>query len=230
MKRFFVLTRSFASSLFVAILLALVITPAAQAQNGSLKIRTIDVQYTGPETISRDRILAQMRTKVGDNYSDAIVEQDTRNLYSTGRVQNVRIFGQPAGDGVRVIVAIQTRGVINEIVINGSTKFSAKALKKAVGVKLNGPLDEDALGKGKQEILDMYRAKGFNDVDVQYHVENQQGRALSRVIYDINEGEKGAISRVHFEGNAHISEGKLRKQMKTKGKTLISFLDKSGRL
>src|SRR3954454_25076969 len=150
MKRFFALTRSFASSLFLAILLALVIAPAAaQAQNGTLKIRSIDVQYTGPETISRDRILAQMRTKVGDSYSDAIVEQDIRNLYSTGRVQNVRIFGQPYGDGVRVIVAIQTRGVVNEIVINGSTVFGEKILKKKVGVKLNGPLDEDALGKGK---------------------------------------------------------------------------------
>ncbi|MFL6531043.1 MAG: outer membrane protein assembly factor BamA [Chthoniobacterales bacterium] len=230
MKRFFDLSRSLASTVFVAIQLALVIAPSAHAQQGSMKIHSIDVQYTGPETISRDRILAQMRTKVGDNYSDAIVEQDIRNLYGTGRVQNVRIFGQPQGDGVKVIVAIQTRGVVNEIVINGSTVFNAKTLKKNVGVKLNGPLDEDALGKGKQAIIDLYRGKGYNDVDVQYRVENEQGRAVSHVIYTITEGEKGAISRVHFEGNAHISDYKLRKQMKTKSKTLISFLDKSGRL
>lgn len=231
MKRFFDLSRSLASTLCVAILLALVIMPAAHAQQGgTLKIHSIDVQYTGPETISRDRILAQMRTKVGDTYSDAIVEQDIRNLYGTGRVQNVRIFGQPQGDGVKVIVAVQTRGVVNEIVINGSTVFNAKTLKKKVGVKLNGVLDEDALGKGKQEIIDLYRGKGYNDIDVQYHVENEQGRAVSHVIYTITEGERGSISRVHFEGNAHISDYKLRKQMKTKSKTLISFLDKSGRL
>src|SRR4051812_32949743 len=58
-KRFFDRSRSLASTLFVAILLALVITPAAHAQQGTLRIRSIDVQYTGPETISRERILAQ---------------------------------------------------------------------------------------------------------------------------------------------------------------------------
>ena len=51
-----------------------------------MRIRSIDVQYSGPETLSRDRILAQMRTKVGDTYSDAIVEQDIRNLYNTGGI------------------------------------------------------------------------------------------------------------------------------------------------
>ena len=36
----------------------------------------------------------------------------------------------------------------------------------------------------------------------------------------INEGEKGAISAIRFEGNTHFSDCTLRKQMKTKGKTL----------
>jgi outer membrane protein insertion porin family len=49
-------------------------------------------------------------------------------------------------------------------------------------------------------------------------------------VFNVHEGVKGAISRIHFEGNAHFSERVLRKQMKTRGKTLISFVDKSGRL
>jgi outer membrane protein insertion porin family len=38
------------------------------------------------------------------------------------------------------------------------------------------------------------------------------------------------VSRIRFEGNTHFSQRTLRKQMKTKGKTLISIFDKSGRL
>ncbi len=41
------------------------------------------------------------------------------------------------------------------------------------------------------------------------------------MIFTINEGEKGAISAVRFEGNTMFSDRILRKQMKTKGKTLI---------
>src|SRR5207253_9967906 len=41
---------------------------------------------------------------------------------------------------------------------------------------------------------------------------------------------EGAVGRIRSEGNRHFSEGVLRKQMKTRGKTLLYFLDKSGRL
>lgn len=227
MKNFVGLTRALALSLVFALLLS----PAARAQESrGVRIHSIEVQYTGPETISRERILAQIRTKVGQIYSDTVVEQDIRALYSTGQLQNVRIFGEPQGDEVKVIVAVQTRAVVNEIEIDGATKMSAKALRKMIKLKVNAPLNEDALGTARQDIIDAYRAKGFNDIDVQYRVDSNQARGTSRVVLTINEGEKGAISRIHFEGNTAFSDRVLRKQMKTKPKTLISFLDKSGRL
>ena len=50
------------------------------------------------------------------------------------------------------------------------------------------------------------------------------------MVYTINEGVKAAVSDVQFEGNKAFSDRVLRKQMKTKRKSLIAFLDKSGRL
>ena len=171
-----------------------------------------------------------MRTAVGKEYSDPVVEQDIRALYATGKVQNVRIFGQPDGDGVRVIVALQTRANVNEIEIDGATRISAKALRKIIKLKINSPLNEDTLGTARQDIISAYRAKGYNDVDVQYKMDVNAARGTSRVVFTINEGAKGAISAIRFEGNRAFSDSTLRKQMKTKSKTLISFLDKSGRL
>src|SRR5437879_1809837 len=55
-------------------------------------VRSIDVQYSGPATVSKERILAQIRTAVGQPYSDSTVEDDIRSLYKTGTIQNVRIF------------------------------------------------------------------------------------------------------------------------------------------
>ena len=175
--------------------------------------------------------MAQMRTKVGRPYSELVAEDDIRTVYATGQVQNVRIFGQPFGDGVRVIVAIQTRTMLNEIQIDGATRIKPKKLRKDLGVKLNTPLKEEDLEKGREKIIDIYRSHGFNDIDVQFRVEPIDAtRGTSRVIYTISEGTKGAISRILFEGNTHFSQQTLRKQMKTKGKTIISVFDKSGRL
>ena len=221
-------------SVFFAATIALIAraqAPQDVARQGPPIVRSIDVQYTGPATISRERILAQMRTKIGLPYSDTVAEEDIRAIYNTGQVQNVRIFGQPEGDGVKVIVAVQTRTMLNEIQIDGATRISPKKLRKNLGVKLNTPLREEDLEKGRQKIMETYQAHGFNDVEVTFRVEAIDAiRGTSRAVYTVNEGIKGSVSTVRFEGNTHFSDRVLRKQMKTRQKTLFSFVDKSGRL
>src|SRR6266550_406539 len=214
----------------LAFLCALLSAGSAQAQGPPI-IRSIDVQYTGPGTVSKERILAQMRTKVGQPYSDQVVEQDIEALYKTGSILNVRIFAQPEGDGVKVIVAVQTRSIVREIEINGAERIKAKRLRKEIKVKLNQSVNEEQLEEARQKIIEIYQAKGFTDIDVKFRVDAiDEKRGTSRVVYTINEGVKGAVRRIRFEGNEHFSERVLRKQMKTKGKTLISLFDKSGRL
>jgi len=218
-------------AMFFVTCAALFAPASAHAQQGPPIIRSIDVQYSGPATVSKERILAQIRTAVGQPYSDSTVEDDIRNLYKTGVIQNVRIFAQPEGDGVKVIVAVQTRQVLRELVIDGAHRVKAKKLRKEIGVKLNAPVNEDDLQKGRQKIIDSYQSKGFTDIAVDFRVEPiDESRGTARVIYTVNEGVKGAVRRIRFEGNEHFNERILRKQMKTRGKTMFSFIDKSGRL
>jgi outer membrane protein insertion porin family len=216
-------------SLFLVLLLIELGSVSAHAQAGAT-VRSIEVQYAGPKTVSREKILSQMRTAVGQPYSDAMVEQDIRNLYKTGDLQNVRIFGQPEGDGVKVVVVVQTRSIVREIEIAGASRFSAKKVRGEVKLKLNTPVSEGALEEGRQKIIELYQRHGYNDATVQYRLVTDESRGTSRVVYTINEGEKGAVSAVRFEGNTAFSDRTLRKQMKTKAKSIIYFLDKSGRL
>jgi outer membrane protein insertion porin family len=198
---------------------------------GPPTIRSIDVEYTGPASISKQRILAQMRTKVGQLYSNEIVEEDIKALYKTGYVRNVRIFAQPLGDGVKVIVAIQTQSIVREIEINGAERIKPKRLRKEIKVRLNQAVNEQALEEARQKIIEIYQGKGFNDVSVEFRVDPiDEKRGTARVVFTVTEGVKGAISQIRFEGNAHISQAALRKQMKTRGRTLIYFMDKTGRL
>jgi outer membrane protein insertion porin family len=199
-------------------------------QQGPPIVRAIDVEYTGPGTVSKERILAQMRTRVGQPYSNEVVEQDIAALYKTGSVQNVRIFAQPQGDGLKVIVAVQTRLIMREIVIDGAEHVKAQRLRKEIKLKLNQPVNEQQLEEARQKIIEVYQGRGFTDVNVEFRVEPiDERRGTARVVYTVSEGIKGAVSRIDFEGNTHFSDKVLRKQMKTRGKTIISFVDKSGR-
>src|SRR6266496_3688395 len=204
---------------------------APQASPGAPVIRSIEVEYTGPETVSKERILAQMRMKVGQPFSSAMVEQDVEALYKSGVVLNVRIFAEPEGDGVKVIVRVQTRSIVREIVIDGAERIKAKRLRKEIKLRLNQPIKEEQLEEARQKIIEVYQAHGFTDVNVQFRVDPiDERRGTARVVFTVNEGAKGAVSQIRFEGNLHFSDWRLRKEMKTKRKTIVSFIDKSGRL
>src|SRR5213593_2771848 len=224
------------SATWVAFICALLGTPLAWSQAPQAPpprpiIREIDVEYSGPPTVSKERILAQMRTKVGQPFNDATVEQDVETLYKSGAVQNVRIFGQPQADGVKVIVQVQTRLLAREIVIEGAERIKAQKLRKEIKLKLNQPIREEQLEEAREKIIEIYQSHGFTDVSVQFRVDPiDEKKGTARVVYTVNEGVKGAVKQVSFEGNAHFSDWRLRKEMKTKRKTIVSFLDKSGRL
>ena len=74
-------------------------------------VRQIEIQYVGRATVTRERILAQMRTSVGQPFNQTAVEEDIRNLIATGEITNARIFSEPVSDGVKVIVIVATRAV-----------------------------------------------------------------------------------------------------------------------
>ena len=115
------------AAVFLLFSLAPALPPAASAQGvDGVTITSIDVRYVGPETVSKDRVLANMRTKVGAPYSETTVEDDIRALYDTGKIQNVRIFGEPRGNGVHVQVILATRALVTEIEIDGAQSFKAE--------------------------------------------------------------------------------------------------------
>src|SRR5215468_1781784 len=236
MQRFCGWVRPPPIAIWVASLCTLFTAVIARAQAppsppGPPVIRAMEVEYTGPATISKERILAQMRTKVGQVYSNEIVEEDIKALYKTGYIQNVRIFAQPEGDGVKVIVAVQTRAIVREIEITGAERVKPKRLRKEIKVQLNHAVDEQALEESREKMIEIYQAHGFNDVSIEFRVDPiDEKRGTARVTFTVTEGARGAIKQVQFEGNAHISAGTLRKQMKTRGRTLIYFMDKTGRL
>ena len=207
------------------------LSPGARAQGvEGVVINSIDVRYVGPETVSKDRVLANMRTKVGAPYSEATVEDDIRALYDTGKIQNVRIFGEPQGNGVHVQVILATRALVTEIEIDGAQSFKAKKLRGEIKFKVPSPSDAEKLEEGRQNLIDFYQRKGFTGVDVQLQLVTDESRGTARAVYTIKEGEKGAVRAVVFQGNTKFSDRTLRHQMKTKAKTPISILDKSGRL
>jgi len=193
-------------------------------------VRSVVVQYVGPETISRQRVMANLKTKVGDLYSERAAEDDVKTLFATGDVNNVRIFAEPQGDGVKVIVLVQGRAVVSEILIEGPVEISPNRLRKELTFKVGDRLSEEQVEKSRQAMVELYQDRNFSGVNVTTRVDTNDRTGDSRVVFQVDEGFKQVVKRIDFVGNDSMLAKDLRKAMKTKTKNLLSFLNKSGRL
>lgn len=193
-------------------------------------VKEIEVQYAGPATISKEKILANMRTRVGKPYDDKVVEEDIRNLYGTGSVTNVRIFGENASGGVKVIVVVMAKQSVSEVVINGAEKVKVSRIRKEITAKPGDPLNEATLETDRQKLLSYYSERGFGDVDIQYVVEPDEAKGTTRVVFNINEGGKLFIRAVRFEGNQNVKTVEIKKVIKSKPKFFLDFLSKTGKV
>ena len=194
-------------------------------------MRQIDVQYAGKPSISRERILANMRTTVGQPFSQPNAEEDIRNLYATGEITNVRIFSEPLSDGVKVIVIVQTRSMIKTIFVNGVTPSVGHKLLKTITSKKGKILSEQTVEEDRQKMVDYFHDHGFQNVDVKSDIAMDDKDNTATITFTVNQGQRGVLRSVRFEGNQRIKSRDLRHAMKgTRGKDIVSFIDKSGRL
>ena len=231
-------SRRFLSLLLLALCFQLTapgLTPRAHGQallapSGPV-VRQIEVQYVGRATVTRERILAQMRTAVGQPFNQTNVEEDIRNLYGTGDIANVRIFSEPTTGGVKVIVIVATKSIIKNIVFQGNAHIKPARLQKEITSKKGGTLDEEVVEQDRQKILDYYHDKGFNDAGVKADIAMDEANNSGTVTFSVTESGRSNLQKVIFEGNHAIKSQTLRQTMKgTRGKTFYSFIDKSGRL
>jgi outer membrane protein insertion porin family len=221
------------SRVFSALLLLLTLASGLHAQPAppaGPTVRSIVLNYVGPETISRERVMANLKTKVGDTYSERAAEDDVRAIFATGDVSNVRIFAEPEADGVRVIVLLQGRAVVTEILVEGSESISAGRLRKELTYKVGDRLNEEQIELSRQAMVELYQDRNFSGVDITTRIDTNDRTGDSRVVYTVNEGGKEVVKRIDFVGNNAVDAKDLRKAMKTKTKNLLSIFNKSGRL
>jgi outer membrane protein insertion porin family len=172
-----------------------------------------------------------MRTRVGRPYSQQATEEDVRNLYATGNVDNVRIFGEPAADGVKVIVVVATKSSVSEVVITGAERVKVTKIREEISTKPGEALSEAALEGDRQKIIELYRNRGFSDVDVRYRTTADERKGTARVVFEVIEGGRAKVDGVAFQGNSAIKRKDLLKVVKTKPKGLLNiFSSTAGKL
>lgn len=188
-------------------------------------VKSITIQFKGEATVDRERILSNMRLKPGEVYTREKEEDDLRALYNTGDLLDVQILTSPANGGVNITVLAEARAGLGEIEFSGNTVFSSERLRQEVELKVGQGIDDAKLAKAKDAILEVYKSKGYPDVTVDYSVSRSSTAGFSRATFQVNEGGRGIIRDVVFEGATAYSPGKLRGAIKSDNRNWLKFWD-----
>ena len=76
-------------------------------------VKAIDIE--GNKSIGIAQILARIKTRVGEEYQEAVVSDDLKRLYNTGHFSDVQIDHEDLDDGYRVIVKLKEKPIVDEI-------------------------------------------------------------------------------------------------------------------
>ncbi|HEY1049586.1 MAG TPA: POTRA domain-containing protein, partial [Prosthecobacter sp.] len=202
--------------------------PAAPAAQRIVK--DVQILFKGGVKLDENRVRGQMSTRVGQPFSNENVERDIRALYGTGVVENLDIRPVDVAGGVRVIVEITGRGGIGEMGFVGNTVFDNDRLNKEIEVKVGDPVDDAKLTAAQQKIVELYEKKGYSDVTVTYETTPSAKEGFTTVMFKLDEGARGIINDIRFEGNTAISDRKLRSKLKSREHHFWNLWGKAGKL
>lgn len=169
------------------------------------------IQVKGNERVEREAILSYVPISVGDNVSDADLDNALKSLYKTGLFVDVNVHAA----GNNLVIEVEESAIINRIVYEGNSKLSDKVLKTDTLLRPRMSLNNKKIQDEVQRIQTLYRRQGRFAAKINPKViKRDQGRV--DVVFEITEGPVTAIRDIIFKGNTHFSERKLRGVISTK--------------
>ncbi|MDD5348556.1 MAG: outer membrane protein assembly factor BamA, partial [Candidatus Omnitrophica bacterium] len=202
---------------------AFVCASAVWAQESSEKagagknVTAIEVQ--GNKSISTNTILSKLKTRIGSPYLDNITSDDLKRLYLLGFFSDIKIDTEDYMDGVKVIVRVVERPVIEKIKLVGTRKKLAveeKSLREEMKSKEGQPLDNAVVADDVERITKAYEKKGYGQAKVETSSEVDPDTHKAALVFTITEGKRQRIKAIYVEGNMHFSDRRILKVMKTK--------------
>jgi outer membrane protein insertion porin family len=126
-------------------------------------------------------------------------------LFRTGQFDDVQI--QQRGDQSRLVVAIlvKERPILARWAIRGADQLSEGSIRGKVVLVEGRPLDRAAVERARAAIDSLYQKKGFYAARVKVN-EIESATGAARLVFDISEGSRVAISQVIIDGNTSFDD------------------------
>jgi len=198
------------------ILLTLLPAGAARAQGFEPEDRPVEaVRLEGLAQVPEQLVRNQIRMTVGEPYDARTVREDIVRLTHLGRFAQVRAeVDQADTGGVVLTYVFEEQPLLRQVQIRGNTAIGTADLYGGVLLRPGDAADPFLIERGKQQIVDRYREKGYFAASVA--VDELALKERNELVYTVREGPRIRVRGFVFEGNEAIPDKKLKSRLRSK--------------
>lgn len=166
----------------------------------------------------------QVRTAVGQPLAWRTVREDLRRLERLGEFSDIQAdVLVDDGDNVVVVFRVVEAPIVQDVVVVGNRQITdaeiSEALAGVISLFRGIPIDDFQIGRAQRLIEDLYRRKGFYQVQVT--VDRSELETNGIVAFRVREGERLKVTAIRFEGNRAFPSRLLQTNIKTKTSGLL---------
>ncbi len=188
--------------------------PKEEKAQSPQQVKAIDIQ--GNKSIGIATILTKIKTRVGQEYHQNVISDDLKRLYNTGYFSDVVIDRESQDGGLKVIIKVVEKPIIEEITFSKIRYFNKKTILSKMKTQAGKFLDKKSLNDDINIIKEMYQKKGLTQiqVDAETFIDEATNKASLHLV--IREGYRIKIKKINVLGNAAYKDKAIVKAIKSR--------------
>ena len=182
------------------------------------------IEVKGNKSISSNSVISKMKSRVGSHYIENVISDDLKRLYLLGFFSDIKIDTEVYKNGVKIIITVVERPVIEKITFSGMVRIAMTddKLKSLLKSKETQYLDYPNLTEDVKTLKKLYEKVGFNQANINYKVDIDKETGKAKVNFNVVEGKKVTIKNIFVKGNNSFPQQRILKLMKTKRGWLLN--------
>ncbi len=190
----------------LAALLVLVPLPCSQAHASGDVLpwgQTVaDIRIQSDAQMTASEFAAQIVQPKGQPLDRDKVAESLKNLYATGRFEELRAEAEPDRRGLVLVFVARARFFIGVVRVEGYPKwFSAATLASTARLRLGQPLSEADLTAADRRITATLANSGYYQAKIGHAVEPHPETEEADVVFTLVPGSPARLSGVELEGH-----------------------------
>ena len=195
-------------------------------------VRVEAVEVRGAERIGEDVVLSTAGIRLGDEITYRQIQDAIHRLWVTDQYSDVRVFAQELDETledspVRLVIEVEEQPYVAYVEFLGLENVRAGTVRDSAGLRAGQAYDPARVVEAESLVRDLLADKGIRLQSIEHRLEPIEGAEDEyRLIFDVREGQRVAISEIVFEGNEAFGDGDLQGAMSTREEGFLWF--KSG--